>query len=65
MDAVHPGTPTAMTTPDVKAVDVDACLDGAFTKVRNGPKQVEEVNVRCCFCHQHYGQPVEGEANQD
>ena len=54
-----------MTTPDVKAVDIDAGLGDAFAKAANGPEQVEEVNVWCRGSHQGYGQAVDGDASED
>ena len=56
VDAVHPGATTAVTTPDIQAVNIEAGLDGASTKAHDSKEEVEEVNVWCHRCYQHYRQ---------
>ena len=63
--AVHPGATTAVTTPDIQAVDIEAGLDGASAKAANGPDEVEEVNVWCHRCYQRYRKAIDGYASED
>ena len=65
MDAVHPGAATAVTAPDIQAVDIKAGLDCAPAEAANAPDEVKEVNVWRRRCHQCYGQAVDGDANED
>ena len=62
---VHPRSPTAVASPDIQAVDIEASLDEAPAKAVDGPEQVEDVDAWSCRGHQCYGNAEEEDPQEN